>query len=209
MPEVGVRPIVFVVDDDNDVREGLKALLNSLDMRCEVFRSTREFLQHKMSEEPSCLILDVRLPGASGLEFQHELAASQIKIPIIFISGHGDIPMTVKAMNAGAVGFFTKPVHEQELLDSIYLALERDAVRRDKERDLLELRTRYEMLSPREREIMAMVTAGFLNKQSAAEVGLSEVTVKVHRHNVMKKLGAKSLPELVRIADALGIEHKK
>ncbi len=161
MPKPGTRPIVFVVDDDDDVREGLRALLNSLDMRCEVFRSTREFLQHKMPEEPSCLILDVRLPGASGLELQHELADTQIKIPIIFISGHGDIPMTVKAMNAGAVGFFTKPVHEQELLDSIYVALERDAVRRDKEQVLREMRNCYEMLSPREREVMAMVTAGF------------------------------------------------
>ena len=200
---------MFVVDDDHDVREGLKALLDSLDIRCEVFSSTHEFLQRKRSDEPSCLILDVRLPGASGLDLQRELTDAKIEIPIIFVSGHGDIPMTVKAMQAGAVGFFTKPIHEQDLLDSIHVALERDTARREQERVLLELRTRYETLSPREREVMAMVTAGLLNKQTAGEIGLSEVTVKVHRHNMMKKLGAKSLPELVRIADMLGIEHKK
>lgn len=209
MTESKKSPTVFVVDDDNDVREGLKALLESVGLRCEVFRSTRDFLQRAPTDEPSCLILDVRLPGASGLDLQQEFAKTNVEIPIIFISGHGDIPMTVRAMRAGAVGFFTKPVHEQELLDSINVALERDTARRDRERALAELRTRYETLSPREREVMAMVTAGFLNKQTAAEVGLSEVTVKVHRHNVMKKLGAKSLPELVRIADILGIELKR
>ena len=209
MPEPPKGHIVFVVDDDNDVREGLKALLDSVGTRSEVFRSTRDFLNHKLGDEPSCLILDVRLPGASGLDLQRELADAHIKIPIIFISGHGDIPMTVKAMQAGAVGFFTKPICEQELLDSIQLALVRDATRREQERVRLELRTRYETLSPREREVMAMVTAGLLNKQAAAKIGLSEVTVKVHRHNVMKKLGAKSLPELVRIADTLGIEPRK
>ena len=209
MPEPRKGQIVFVVDDDNDVREGLKALLDSVDVQCEVFRSTRDFLSHKLSDKPSCLILDVRLPGASGLDLQRELTDTQIKIPIIFMSGHGDIPMTVKAMQAGAVGFFTKPVREQELLDAIHVALERDAARREQELVLRELRTRYETLSPREREVMAMVTAGLLNKQAAAKIGLSEVTVKVHRHNVMKKLGAKSLPELVRIAHTLGIEPRK
>jgi FixJ family two-component response regulator len=202
------RPIVFVVDDDSDVREGLKALLDSVDLRCEVFHSTRDFLQRKLGDEPSCLILDVRLPGASGLDFQQELAKTQNSIPIIFISGHGDIPMTVKAMRAGAVGFFTKPIHEQDLLDTIHLALERDNVRRKEDHVLAGLRDRYEALSPRERQVMALVTAGLLNKQAAAEIGLSEVTVKVHRHNVMKKLGTKSLPELVRIADMLGIGRK-
>jgi FixJ family two-component response regulator len=209
MPELRKGQMVFVVDDDNDVRAGLKALLNSVDIQCEVFRSTREFLQHKLTDVPSCLILDIRLPGGGGLELQRELANAQIKIPIIFISGHGDIPMTVKAMQAGAVGFFTKPLHEQELLDSIHIALQRDGARREHERVLLELRARYDTLSSREREVMAMVTAGFLNKQAAGEIGLSEVTVKVHRHNMMKKLGAKSLPELVRIADMLGIEYKR
>ena len=157
----------------------------------------------------SCLILDVRLPGTSGLDFQKEMATAQIKMPIIFISGHGDIPMTVKAMRAGAVGFFTKPIHEQDLLDLIHVALERDGARREQERVLMGLRAKYETLSSRERQVMAMVTAGMLNKQTAAEIGLSEVTVKVHRHNVMKKLDAKSLPELVRIADVLRLGHQK
>ncbi len=209
MAEGSEGNIVFVVDDNNDVREGLKSLLNSVDIRCVVFRSTREFLQCQLADEPSCLILDVRLPGTSGLDLQRELVDAGIKIPIIFISGHGDIPMTVKAMQAGAVGFFTKPIHEQELLDSVHLALQRDTARREHERVLWELRTRYETLSSREKEVMAMVTSGLLNKQTADEIGLSEVTVKVHRHNMMKKLGAKSLPELVRIADMLGIEYKK
>jgi FixJ family two-component response regulator len=209
MPELGEEGIVFVVDDDNDVRQGLKALLDSVRLRCEVFRSTREFLQRNYTDEASCLILDIRLPGASGLDLQRHLEDAQIKIPIIFLTGFGDVPTTVKAMRAGAVSFLTKPVNEQELLDSIHFALERDATRREQERILLELRTRYETLSGREREVMAMVTAGRLNKQTAKEIGLSEVTVKVHRHNMMKKLGAKSLPELVRIADRLGVDHKK
>jgi FixJ family two-component response regulator len=197
--------VVFVVDDDHDVREGLKALLDSVGLRCEAFPSTQEFLQHQRPDGASCLVLDVRLPGANGLDFQRELADAQVSMPIIFISGHGDIPMTVKAMRAGALGFFTKPLHEQDLLDSIHLALERDGARRQRERTLTELRSLYETLSPRERQVMALVTAGLLNKQTAAEIGLSEVTVKVHRHNMMKKLGAKSLPDLVRIADMLGI----
>ena len=209
MPQADSGNVVFVVDDDTSVRDGLKALLESVGMRCEAFRSTQEFLQHKPADEPSCLVLDVRLPGANGLDFQHELAGAKIKIPVIFISGHGDIPMTVKAMRAGAVGFFTKPLHEQDLLDSIHLALERDDARRHEEHALAELRSLYETLSPRERQVMALVTAGLLNKQAAAEIGLSEVTVKVHRHNAMKKLGAKSLPELVRIADVLGIGQKE
>jgi FixJ family two-component response regulator len=209
MPQSDARAIVFVVDDDDDVRSGLKALFESLRMRCKVFHSSREFLQEKLPDCPSCLVLDVRLPGMSGLDFQTELANAQIKMPIIFISGHGDIPMTVKAMRAGAVGFLTKPLHEQDLLDAINAALERDKLRREQEASVTALRARYESLSPREKDVMAMVTAGFLNKQAAAEIGLSEVTVKVHRHNVMKKLGAKSLPELVRIADTLGIEHRK
>ena len=201
--------IVYVVDDDDDVRQGLKALLELVQIKCEVFRSTREFLEHTLSDTPSCLILDVRLPGGSGIEFQHELEDSKIKIPIIFISGYGDIPMTVKAMRAGAVGFFTKPVHEQDLLDSIYVAFARDSVRREQELTMQDLRKKYETLSARERKIMAMVTAGLMNKQAAAEIGVSEVTAKVHRHNVMRKLGAKSLPELVRIADLLGAGQKR
>lgn len=210
MPEAAkTAQVVFVVDDDHDVREGLKALLDSVGLRCEAFPSTQEFLQRQRPDEASCLVLDVRLHGANGLDFQRELADAQISMPIIFISGHGDIPMTVKAMRAGAVGFFTKPLHEQDLLDSIHVALERDGARREQERTLSELRSLYETLSPRERQVMALVTAGLLNKQTAAEIGLSEVTVKVHRHNMMKKLGAKSLPQLVRIADVLGIGQKE
>jgi len=209
MPQSDARPMVFVVDDDDDVQRGLKALLESVELRCEVFRSGREFLQEKIPDCPSCLVLDIRLPGMNGLDFQTELANARIKIPIIFISGHGDIPMTVKAMKGGAVGFLTKPLHEQDLLDTINAALERDELRRQQEAAVAALRARYESLSPREKDVMAMVTAGFLNKQTAAEIGLSEVTVKVHRHNMMKKLGAKSLPELVRIADTLGIAYKR
>ena len=210
MPEAAkTAQVVFVVDDDHDVREGLKALLDSVGLRCEAFPSTQEFLQRQRPDEASCLVLDVRLHGANGLDFQRELADAKISMPIIFISGHGDIPMTVKAMRAGAVGFFTKPFHEQDLLDSIHVALERDGARREQERTLSELRSLYETLSPRERQVMALVTAGLLNKQTAAEIGLSEVTVKVHRHNMMKKLGAKSLPQLVRIADVLGIGQKE
>lgn len=209
MSKFDARPSVFVVDDDDDVRSGLKALFESVGMHCEVFRSTRDFLARGLPDRPSCLVLDIRLPGTSGLDLQAELADAQIKIPIIFISGHGDIPMTVKAMKAGAVAFLTKPLHEQDLLDSINTALERDKLRREREASVNALRARYESLSAREKDVMAMVTAGFLNKQTAAEIGLSEVTVKVHRHNLMKKLGAKSLPELVRIADALGIEYKR
>jgi FixJ family two-component response regulator len=209
MSKPDTTQIVFVVDDDEDVRRGLQALFESVGMCCEIFRSTREFLTREPPNCPSCLVLDVRLPGASGLDFQAELADARINIPIIFISGHGDIPMTVKAMKAGAVGFFTKPLREQDLLDSVNAALGSDRHRREREASVTALRARYESLTPREKDVMAMVTAGFLNKQTAAEIGLSEVTVKVHRHNVMKKLGAKSLPELVRIADALGIECKR
>jgi FixJ family two-component response regulator len=199
------EPIVFVVDDDEDVRNGLSALLQSVGLRCELFSSTREFLQRKPPEGASCLILDIRLPGTSGLDFQAELTAAQIKIPIIFITGHGDIPMSVRAMKAGAVEFLTKPVREQDLLDAVNVALERDSARREQEQTAHDLRARFESLSAREREVMALVTSGLMNKQAAAEIGLSEVTVKVHRHHVMKKLGAKSVAELVRIADMLGV----
>jgi FixJ family two-component response regulator len=208
MPESDRGPIVFVVDDDDDVRHGLAALLESVGIACETYRSTREFLQRKPPDGPSCLILDVRLPGASGLDFQSELSNARIKIPIIFISGHGDVPMTVRAMKAGAVGFFTKPLREQDLLDAINVALQGDTQRREQDTAGEALQALYDTLSAREKEVMAMVTAGLLNKQAAAAIGLSEVTVKVHRHNVMKKLGAKSLPDLVRIADKLKIEYK-
>jgi FixJ family two-component response regulator len=197
------EPTVYVVDDDQDVREGLKALIESVGLRCQIFESTAEFLRSNRVDDVSCLIVDVRLPGLSGLEFQAELSQAQIVTPIIFITGHGDIPMTVKAMKAGAVEFLTKPVREQDLLDAVRVALNRDSARRRENDTLRDLRTRYATLSPREREIMALVCTGLMNKQVAAKMGVSEVTVKVHRHNLMKKLAAKSLAELVRMADSL------
>jgi FixJ family two-component response regulator len=186
-------PIVFIIDDDIDVREGLSDLLQSVGLRSKAFRSAAEFLQGKKPDEVSCLILDVRLPGLSGLDFQSELEKAKIAIPIIFITGHGDIPMSVKAMKAGAIEFLTKPIREQDLLDSIRVALDRDRARREVDRRKSELSAKFAVLSDREREVMAFVVSGWMNKQVAAEVRLSEVTVKVHRHNVMKKLGARSL----------------
>jgi len=195
-------PIVFVIDDDPDVREGLRALLESVHLRSRSFGSAQEFLQSKIPDEVSCLILDVRLPGLSGIDFQTDV---QIDIPIIFITGHGDIPMSVKAMKAGAVGFLTKPICEQELLDAVRIALDRDRERRHRNETTHDLRSRFDSLSAREQEVMTHVTAGMRNKQVAAELGISEVTVKVHRHNIVKKLYAKGLTDLVRIADALGL----
>ena len=198
-------PIIYIVDDDADVREGLQSLFLSVGLRSEVFASTEAFLQRKPADEVSCLVLDVRLPGLSGLDFQAELAKEQISIPIVFMTGHGDIPMSVKAMKAGAVEFLTKPFREQDLLDAVRVALNRDRARREHEKDMQGLRHRYESLSPRERQVIAVVVAGLMNKQAAAEIGVSEVTLKVHRHNIMKKLGARSLAELVRMADSLGV----
>ena len=202
-------PIVYVVDDDADVRDGLKALFESVGLRCEVFSSASQFLTRKAPDEVSCLVLDVRLPGLSGLDIQEALVAAQISIPVVFITGHGDVPMTVKAMKAGAVEFLTKLFREQELLDAIRAALQRDRIRRDREDEIRDLRTRFDALSAREREVVARVVAGLMNKQIAAELGVSEVTVKVHRHNAMQKLGARSLADLVRIADTLGVSGKK
>jgi FixJ family two-component response regulator len=201
------NPIVFVVDDDADVREGLQALLGSIGLRNMTFASTAQFLQRGTPTEISCLILDVRLPGLGGLDLQAQLAAAKISIPIIFITGHGDIPMTVRAMKAGAIEFLTKPFREQDLLDAVRIALDKDRARWENDRKTRELRVRFEALSAREQEIMALVTVGLMNKQVAAKIGLSEVTVKVHRHNIMKKLGAKSLAHLVRISDSLGLPH--
>jgi len=202
-------PIVYIVDDDADVREGLQNLFQSVGLRSEVFGSPTALLQSKLADEVSCLVLDVRLPGLSGLDFQAELAKEQIRMPIIFITGHGDIPMSVKAMKAGAVEFLTKPIRELDLLDAVRIALDRDRARRDAERTLQVLRARYDSLSPREREVMTLVASGLMNKQAAAEIGISEVTVKVHRHNIMRKLGARSLAELIRTADSLGIPRWK
>jgi FixJ family two-component response regulator len=203
------NPLVFVVDDDADVRDGLTSLIESVGLRAIAFGSVSDFLIYQVPDEPNCLILDVRLPGISGLDFQDQLARAQISTPIIFITGYGDVPMTVKAMKAGAVEFLMKPVREQDVLDAVRVALERDRARRAESRRSHDLRVRYHALSPREKEIMGMVTAGLLNKQVAAKIGISEITVKVHRHNVMRKLGAKSLADLVRIADRLDNPHAK
>ena len=201
--------VVYVVDDDTDICDGLKVLLESVGLTCVCFSSTKEFLQSHQPGGPNCLILDVRLPGIGGLDLQDELTKARIKTPIIFITGHGDIPMSVRAMKAGAIEFLTKPFREQDILDAVQIALERDRVQRGKDQDLQDLAARFETLSEREREVMKFVIAGFLNKQTAAQIGVSEVTVKVHRHNIMMKLGAKSLPDLVRMADMLGVRQDR
>jgi FixJ family two-component response regulator len=203
------NPIVFVVDDDADVRKGLQELLASIGLRSMAFASTTLFLQGGPPTEVSCLILDVRLPGLGGLDFQDQLVAAKIDIPIIFITGHGDIPMTVKAMKAGAIEFLTKPLREQDLLDAVRIALDKDRARRENDRRMHDTRVKFEALSAREQEVMALVTVGLMNKQVAAEIGLSEITVKVHRHNLMKKLGARSLADLVRISDSVGIPRRR
>jgi FixJ family two-component response regulator len=202
------NPVVYVVDDHPDVRDGLKALFESVGLKSETFGSAAEFLKGWRADQPSCLVLDVRLPGLSGLDFQTELLKAEIDIPVIFITGHGDIPMSVKAMKAGAIEFLTKPLREQDLLDAVRLALDADRARREQNAKTADLRTRFGELSRREQEVMRLVSSGLMNKQAAAELGLSEVTVKVHRHNLMRKLGAQSLPELVRMADMLGVPRK-
>jgi FixJ family two-component response regulator len=203
------RPIVFVVDDDPSVRRGLTNLFRSVDLRVEAFGLASELLQNKLPDVPSCLVLDIRLPGLSGLDFQNELAKVNIHIPIIFMTGHGDIPMTVRAMKAGAIDFLTKPFRDQDMLDAVTTAIARDQKKREDEKVILELRALFEALTPREREMMALVTAGRMNKQIAAEIGLAEITVKIHRGHIMRKMGAKSLADLVRMAEALGIGPAK
>jgi FixJ family two-component response regulator len=201
--------VVFVVDDDESMRKALSNLIRSVGLAVEAFASAPEFLAVKLPDAPCCLILDVRLPGLSGLDFQAKLASANIEIPIIFVTGHGDIPMTVRAMKAGAVEFLTKPFRDQDLLDAIQLALDRDKSRHESRDIVTTLRTKFHTLTPREQEVMACVTGGLLNKQAAAEIGITENTVKVHRGNVTKKMGAKSLAELVRMADILGIRRPK
>jgi len=204
-PGSATDSVVYVVVDDSDVRDGLKQLLESVGLTCVTFRSAAEFLLNKQTGDANCLILDVRLPGIGGLDFQRELAKARINIPIIFITGYGDIPMTVKALKGGAAEFLAKPLREQDVLDAVNAALKRDRAMRGQIKELQNLQTRFEMLSDREREMMAFAVAGLLNKQIAAKTGLTEGTVKVHRHNLMKKLGATSVPELVRMAYLLGI----
>ena len=198
--------IVCVVDDDSDIRDGVTLLLESVGITCIAFGSTREFLESEQIEKANCLILDVRLPGAGGLDLQAELGRAQIKTPIIFITAHGDIPMSVRAIKAGAIEFLTKPFREQDLLDAVRAALERDRVQRTQNQDVRDLQARFETLTERERKVMTFVIAGLLNKQTAAQMGVSEVTVKVHRHRLMNKLGAKSLPDLVRMAEILRVD---
>jgi FixJ family two-component response regulator len=199
------EPVVFVVDDDDSMRLALARLFYSMKMRVEVFASAQEFLKSKRPDVPSCLVLDVRLPGLSGLDFQAELVKQEIRIPIVFITGHGDIPMSVKAMKAGAIDFLAKPFRDQDLLDAVAAAIQGDQNRREQEHVISDLRAHFESLTPREREIMALVVDGLMSKQIAARIELSEITVKVHRSHLMRKMGAKTVAELVRMAQALEV----
>jgi FixJ family two-component response regulator len=201
--------VVFIVDDDAPLRESLKNLIRSVGLRVEPFASAQEFLRSKRPDVPGCLVLDVRLQGLSGLDLQKRMADSDIEMPIIFITGHGDIPMTVQAMKAGAVEFLTKPFRDQDLLDAIQQALERDRKAREQRAESQQLRRRFDLLTQREREVMGLVVTGLLNKQIAAELGTSETTVKIHRHQVMEKMGANSVAELVRMSDRIGIPTQK
>jgi FixJ family two-component response regulator len=203
------EPIVYVIDDDALMREALGSLFRSVGLQVRVFSSAPELLQGKLAERASCLVLDIRLPGVSGLEFQAELVKAGIHIPIIFMTGHGDIPMSVKAMKAGAVDFLAKPFRHQEMLDAVALAIGRDRKRREDENTLSELQARFESLTAREREVIGFVTAGMMNKQAAGEMGITEITVKIHRGHIMRKMQARSLADLVMMAEALGVRRER
>jgi FixJ family two-component response regulator len=207
--DIPETPTVLIVDDDTSLREALSSLFRSVGLDAKLFASAPELLNSKLPEGPCCFVLDIRLPGLSGLDFQNQLAKANIHIPIIMMTGHGDIPMSVRAMKAGAVDFLTKPFRDQEMLDAVAQAIERDRKRRESEKALSEPRRLFESLTAREREIMTHVTAGLMNKQVAAELGLSEITVKIHRGHVMKKMGVRSLADLVRMAEVLGLHSAK
>jgi len=203
------EPIVFIIDDDASMRRALTNLFQSVGLEVEAFGSAPEMLQSKVPDVASCLVLDIRLPGLSGLDLQTELASANIHIPIIFITGHGDIPMTVRAMKGGAVDFLTKPFRDQDLLDAVVKAIERDRNRREAEKTVSNLQSMFETLTSREREVLALVASGLMNKQIAAELGLAEITVKIHRGHLMKKMGARSLADLIRMAETLRISKAK
>ena len=200
-------PTVVIVDDEAAVRESLDSLLRSVGLRTLLFASPAELLQASLPDSPGCLVLDVRLPGISGLDFQDQLAKNGIERPIVFMTGHGDIPMSVRAMKAGAVDFLSKPFRDQDMLDAVSTAIERDTARRSQAASLDGVRSKYDTLTAREREVLALVVSGLMNKQVAGELGLSEITVKIHRGNVMRKMGVRSLADLVRSAEALGISR--
>lgn len=200
------EPVIFIVDDDEPLRETLKGLFRSVGLQAQTFGSAKEFLQVQLPDAPCCLILDIRLPGISGIDFQAELHNAGLHIPIVFVTGHGDIPMTVKALKAGAVEFLTKPFREQELLDAVRVALERHRDQRERDHWLAKIKASFDSLTPRELEVISLVSSGLMNKQIAGKLDISEITVKVHRVNGMRKLGARSMAELVRMADALGIK---
>jgi FixJ family two-component response regulator len=208
-PASAREPIVFVIDDDASMRRALTNLFQSVGLDVVAFGSAPEMLQSKLPDVASCLVLDIRLPGVSGLDFQTELAKANIHIPIIFMTGHGDIPMTVRAMKGGAVDFLTKPFRDQDMLDAVVTTIERDRKRREVEKAVASAQALFETLTPREREVLALVASGLMNKQVAAELGLAEITVKIHRGHIMKKMGARSLADLIRTAETLGIHRAK
>jgi FixJ family two-component response regulator len=208
-PASAKESMVFVIDDDASMRRALTNLFQSVGLKVEVFGSAPEMLHSRLPDVASCLVLDVRLPGLSGLDFQTELAKANIHIPIIFMTGHGDIPMTVKAMKSGAVDFLTKPFRDQDMLDAVVMAIERDRKRREAEKVVDNLKALFDSLTAREREVLALVASGLMNKQIAAELGLAEITVKIHRGHIMRKMGARSLADLVRKAETLGIHRPK